>query len=416
MKKASISNIVAREILDSRGNPTIETTVWVGAVFGTASVPSGASTGTHEAHELRDGDKKRYGGKGVLTAVKNVTGPIAKKIVGMNPADQKSIDDVMLAMDGTPNKGRLGANSILSVSLAVARVGAKLAGLELYEYLAKMYGYTPGKLPVPLFNVINGGAHANFVLDVQEFFLIPQKGKFSERLRMGTEVYHQLKKNLDLKGFSTGVGDEGGFAPKLKSNEQGLEELSKAITNAGYRLGSDFALGVDAASSEFYNSKTDVYDLKVSKKKFSSKTIHKLYKQWYDKYHLQVIEDGAAEDDFTGWKALTSELGKKAILVGDDLFVTNTERLQQGIDEGMANAILIKVNQIGSLTETLQAIQLAQKNKYKVVISHKSGETNDDFIADLAVAVNADYAKMGSLSRGERLAKYNRLMAIEAML
>ncbi len=416
MKKANITKIDAREILDSRGNPTIETTVWLGDVSATASVPSGASTGSHEAVELRDGDSRRYGGMGVLTAVKNVIGPIAKRIVGMNPTDQKSVDEVMLALDGTENKRKLGANSILSVSLAVARLAAKIQNKELYVYLASMYGYKPKNLPVPLFNVINGGAHADSGLDIQEYFIIPQKGKFSERLRQGTEVYQQLKKFLASKKLATSIGDEGGFAPHLGRNEKGFEVLAQAIKGTGYTLGKDFALGIDAASSEFYNSKTGIYKLSASGKKYTPKNICSLYAQWYSKYHLQIIEDGCAEDDFVGWKALSRGLGKKTILVGDDLFVTNIKRLEQGIQDGIANAILIKVNQIGTLTETLQAIQLAQKNNYKVIISHRSGETNDDFIADLAVAVNAEFAKMGSLARGERLAKYNRLMEIERQL
>jgi enolase len=302
------------------------------------------------------------------------------------------------------------------VSLAVARLASRLEGVGLYQYLAKTYGYKPGKMPVPLFNVINGGAHADSGLDIQEFFIIPQKGKFSERLRQGAEVYQQLKKDLSAKKLTVSIGDEGGFAPHLGKNENGFEVLARAIQGAGYKLGTDFALGIDAASSEFFDAKTGTYNLAASGRKYTPKTIASMYKQWFMKYHLQIIEDGCAEDDFIGWKAISAELGKKTILVGDDLFVTNMSRLQRGIDEGIANAILIKVNQIGSLTETLQAIQLAQKNKYKVVISHRSGETNDDFIADLAVAVNADFAKMGSLARGERLAKYNRLMAIEAQL
>lgn len=416
MKKSNISKIEAREILDSRGNPTIETTLWSGGISATASVPSGASTGSHEAVELRDGDKKRYGGKGVLTAVKNVNGVIAKKILGMDPMGQKVIDGTMLALDGTENKGRLGANSILSVSLAVARLAAKLQNKELYAYLANIYGYKPKSLPVPLFNVVNGGAHADSGLDIQEFFIIPQKGKFSERLRQGAEVYQQLKKFLASKKLATSIGDEGGFAPHLGRNEKGFEVLAQAIKDAGYALGKDFALGIDAASSEFFDFRTGTYNLTASGKKYTPKTISSLYTQWFAKYHLQIIEDGCAEDDFVGWKALSSGLGKKTILVGDDLFVTNIKRLEQGIKDGIANAILIKVNQIGTLTETLDTIKLAQKNKYKVVISHRSGETNDDFIADLAVAVNADYAKMGSLARGERLAKYNRLMEIERLL
>lgn len=416
MKNTKITAIQSREILDSRGNPTIETSVWAGDVSAKASIPSGASTGSHEALELRDGDKKRYGGKGVMKAVKNAETKIAQVIKGMSVEDQQKIDEAMLLLDGTENKTKLGANSILSVSLAVARLAAKIRGQELYQYLAQKYGYKPARMPVPLFNVINGGAHANSGLDIQEFFIIPQKGKFSEMLRAGSEVYQQLKKNLEAKGLSTGVGDEGGFAPRLKNNEQAFVELAQAIARAGYRIGVDFRLGVDAAASEFYDAKKDVYNLAASKKSFSSSNIFKMYKEWFDKYHLQIIEDGCAEDDFTGWKLLTDHLGKKTTLVGDDLFVTNTKRIMQGIDGGIANAVLIKVNQIGTLTETIAAIKLAQKYDYKVDISHRSGETNDDFIADLAVAVTAEYAKMGSLSRGERLAKYNRLMEIERQL
>jgi enolase len=412
----TITQIRSREILDSRGLPTVETTVWSGKISATASVPSGASTGSHEALELRDGDSRRYAGKGVLKACGNVNNVIAKKMIGMTPSSQEHIDKMMLDMDGTKNKTRLGANAILSVSLAACKLAAILKGRETYQYLADKYGYTIKKMPVPLFNVINGGAHADFVLDVQEFFLIPQKGSFAEMLRRSAEVYQILKKNLKEKGFATSVGDEGGFAPRLKSNEQGLEELAAAITKAGFSLGKDFRLGVDAASSEFYDAAKDIYNLKVSKKKFTSETMYKMYQEWVEKYHLQIIEDGCGEDDFVGWRHLTDHLSKKTTLVGDDLFVTNTERLQKGIDDKIANAILIKVNQIGTLTETLSAIKLAQANKYKVVVSHRSGETNDDFIADLAVAVGADFTKFGSLSRGERLAKYNRLLEIETQL
>jgi len=412
-----ISKIQALEVLDSRGNPTVQTTIWAGEIKATASVPSGASTGVHEALELRDGDKKRYNGKGVLKACKNVETKIFAAIKGMDVSHQEKIDNTMLELDGTENKSKLGANAILSVSMAAARLAAKCQKLELYEYLAQAYGYTPKLTSKPLFNVINGGAHAvSSGLDVQEFFIIPQSGKFSEKLRMGAEVYHCLKKLLDAKGLATGVGDEGGFAPTLGSNEAAFKYLIEAIKNAGYVFGKDFKLGTDAAASEFFDKKKSLYILKADKKSYNSSQIYKMYKAWLDKYHLELIEDGCAEDDIVGWKFLTQELGHKAVLVGDDLFVTNLVRLQMGVTQKIANSILIKVNQIGTLTETLSAIKFAQKNKYKVVVSHRSAETNDDFIADLSVAVNADYIKMGSLSRGERMAKYNRLLEIENLL
>lgn len=409
-----ITKIQAREILDSRGTPTIETTVWAGKLSATAAVPSGASTGTHEAVELRDGDKTKYNGKGVLKAIKNVNGPIAKKVLGMKADQQPQIDQLMLELDGTKNKAKLGANAILSVSLAVSRLASLTQGKELYQYLAKKYSYTPKKMPVPLFNVINGGVHADSGLEIQEFFIIPQKKKISDNLRMGAEVYQTLKKQLASEKMATSVGDEGGFAPHLGKNEVGFLTLKKAIETTGYKLGADFGLGIDAASSEFFDKTKSVYN--IDGKSLNSAQIVEMYKMWCDKFNLQIIEDGLAEDDFDGWKKITEVLGKRTTLVGDDFFVTNTERLQMGIDGKMANAILIKVNQIGTVTETLEAIKLAQKNKYNVVISHRSGETNDDYIADLAVAVNADYAKMGSLSRGERLAKYNRLTWIEQNL
>lgn len=415
MKTTKITRIEAREILDSRGNPTVETTMWAGDLKASASVPSGASTGVHEALELRDGGT-RYRGKGVLKAVRHVNTKIYKAVKGTAATEQEKLDRRMLELDGTENKSHLGANAILSVSLAAARLAAKLEGKELYRYLAALYGYKVGPLPVPLFNVINGGAHANSGLDVQEFFIIPQHGPFRERLRQSAEVYQQLKKNLEAKQLSTGVGDEGGFAPHLGANEKAFTELKHAIEKAGYKVKKDFMLGVDAAASEFYDPKSDRYSLGASKKNFTSKTIYRLYRHWYDTYGLQIIEDGCAEDDFPGWRRLTAELGNKTTLVGDDLFVTNTKRLALGVSEKLANAVLIKVNQIGTLTETLATIKLANKHKYKIVVSHRSGETNDDFIADLAVAVRADYAKMGSLSRGERLAKYNRLLAIEAQI
>jgi enolase len=366
--------------------------------------------------ELRDGDKKRYAGKGVLKACRNVNEKIFKAIKGLSAGDQNRIDQTMIALDGTENKSKLGANAILSVSLAVARLGAKLHHKELYEYLANLYGYEVKNLPTPLFNVINGGAHADSGLDIQEYFIIPQTGEFSEKLRKGAEVYHQLKKNLEAKGLATGVGDEGGFAPHLGSNEVAFKYLQEAIKSAGYVLGRDFKLGTDAAASEFFDKNKQLYILKADKKTYMSSQIYKMYKAWIEKYHLELIEDGCAEDDIVGWKFLTQNLGKNVCLVGDDVFVTNPARIQMGITQKIANAVLIKVNQIGTLTETLDAIKLAQKNKYKIVISHRSGETNDDFIADLAVAVNAEYAKMGSLSRGERLAKYNRLLEIENLI
>ncbi len=409
-----LTKIESREILDSRGKPTIETSVWAGKVKAVASVPSGASTGTHEALELRDADKKRYNGLGVLKACKNVNQVIAKVILGTDPTRQQKIDELLLNLDGTKQKSKLGANAILSVSLAVAKLSALLAGKELYKHLAKELGYNPRQMPVPLFNVINGGVHADSGLNVQEFFIIPLTGKFSDRLRKGAEVYYTLKQILSKANFSTGVGDEGGFAPRLKTSENAFLVLQKAIKEAGFTVGKDFALGVDAAASEFYDVNTGKYLL--DGKNLTGNDLLRVYQGWLKKYHLEVIEDGFAEDDFNGWKLLTAGLGKKTVLVGDDLFVTNAERLSLGIAEGMANAILIKVNQIGTITETMTAVKLAQKNKYKVVVSHRSGETNDDLIADLAVAIQADYVKMGSLARGERLAKYNRLMQIEQLL
>ncbi len=413
MKQTKITKILAREILDSRGNPTVETTVWAGDLSATASVPSGASTGTHEAVELRDGDQNRYGGLGVLKACRNVNDRIFRALNGLDPSDQKTIDNLMVDLDGTPNKSKLGANAILSVSLAVARLAAKISGKELYGYLASHYGYKIKNLPVPLFNVINGGVHADSGLDIQEYFLIPQRGKFSERLRQGTEVYHQLKRNLSERHLSVGLGDEGGFAPHLSSNQKGLEVLAQAIKDAHYQLGRDFRLGVDAAASEFFDAKKETYRLRASQVNFKSASIYKLYQHWVNEYHLQIVEDGCAEDDFAGWQLLTKHLAKSTLLVGDDLFVTNAGRIQNGIINGIANAVLIKVNQIGTLTETLQAIKLAQQNNYKIVVSHRSGETLDSFIADLAVATNADFIKAGAPARGERLAKYNRLVEIE---
>lgn len=403
-------------MLDSRGNPTVQTTVWAGDISAKASVPSGASTGVHEALELRDGDKKRYGGKGVLKACKNVDEKIFKAVKGLDVANQAKVDQTMLDLDGTANKAKLGANAILSVSLATARLAAKCQKMELFSYLAQLYGYEVKSLPTPFFNVINGGKHADSGLDIQEFFLIPLKGNFAVKLRMGAEVYHILKSELAKKNLTTAVGDEGGFAPKLESNEAALKHLELAIKIAKYHLGKDFALGMDAAASEFFDAKKGAYELKASKITAKPTNVYQVYKKWMAKYPILAIEDGCAEDDFLGWKFLTQNLGGKTLLVGDDVFVTNPARIQMGITQKIANATLIKVNQIGTLSETLAAIKLSQKNKYKIVISHRSGETEDPFIADLAVAVNAEYIKTGAPCRGERLAKYNRLLEIEHLI
>lgn len=411
-----ITKISAREILDSRGNPTIETTIWSGDVFAVASVPSGASTGVHEALELRDGDKKRYSGLGVKNACRNVNTTIFKLLKNKPVSDIKEIDRLMIAADKTKNKSKFGANAILSVSLASARLAAKLANKPLYKFLESHYKFNKPSLPTPLLNVINGGVHADSGLDVQEFFLIPLKGSFQEKIIKSHAVIRQLKSALMKKNLSVGVGDEGGFAPKIGSNKKALKALAEAIKSAGFKINKDFALGLDAAASEFFDSEREIYRLKADKKHFKPASIYRLYQSWYNTYGLRIIEDGCAEDDFQGWQKLTAALGGQATLVGDDLFVTDPQRIEAGIIAGIANAVLIKVNQIGSLSETMEAIKLAQKYNYKVVISHRSGETSDDFIADLAVAVGADYIKAGSLSRGERLAKYNRLMAIESEL
>jgi enolase len=411
-----ITDIKAREILDSRGNPTVEVKVWLEDGFmGRAAVPSGASTGTHEALELRDGGK-RYGGKGVLKAVKNVNVAIKAKAVGLDADDQRGLDAALLALDGTTNKRKLGANAILGVSLAAARAAAVANGLPLYAWLRRVYQIERVDFPMPVatMNVLNGGAHANFAIDFQECMIIPLQKTIAERVRVGSEVFHALAGILRKKGYPTAVGDEGGYAPKLKSNEEAFKLLMLAITAAGYRPGKDVALGMDVAASEFHDDATNKYDLKVEGKKLDAAGMVKLYAKWLKKYPIVSIEDGLAEDDWENWEKLTAALGKKCTLVGDDLFVTNVKRLQAGIDRGVGNAILIKVNQIGSLTETMEAIMLAQRHGYKTSISHRSGETADTFIADLAVAVGSEYIKTGSLSRSERLEKYNRLMEIEA--
>jgi enolase len=411
-----ITRIQAREILDSRGNPTLETTVWAGEKYAYASVPSGASTGTHEAFELRDGDKKRYGGLGVKKAMRNVNQNIARALRGMDPLDQTAFDERMIELDGTKNKSKLGANAILSVSLATARLGAILQRKKLYQYLAKSYGYKIGRLPTPLFNVINGGQHADSGLDIQEYFLIPLRGSVATKIEIAHQVISKLRQNLLAKKFTVGVGDEGGFAPKLKSNKKALRFLAQSVHDAKLKLGRDVALGIDAAASEFFDPEKEVYRLRADKINYKPAAMYKLYQRWVNTFHLQMIEDGCAEDDFHGWQKLTKHLGKQALLVGDDLFVTNTQRIQQGIIAGIANTVLIKPNQIGTLTETITAIKLAQRYGYKIVIAHRSGETPDAFIADLAVAVNAEFIKAGSLARSERLAKYNRLLEIEQQL
>ncbi|MCX6744168.1 MAG: phosphopyruvate hydratase [Candidatus Parcubacteria bacterium] len=412
-----IKKITAREILDSRGNPTLEVKVLLSSgIIGKASVPSGASTGSHEAVELRDNDKRRYGGKGVLKAVKNVNDPINYLLKGLDVTRQQDIDRLMIKLDNTPNKKEIGANASLGVSLACARAGALSLNMPLYKYLRHVYkiNYPNYKLPVTLMNVLNGGKHANWATDIQEFMIVPKAGTMAKRVQIGSEVFHVLADILKAKGFSTLVGDEGGYAVNFKKNEDALASMALAIKKSGHTLAKDVGLAIDSASTEFYNSKTKKY--RFDRKIVSSQILINLYSHWQKKYKLVSIEDGLAEDDWSGWKKLTDKLGEKCLLIGDDLFVTNEKRLQKGINEGVANTILIKPNQIGTLTETVVAIYLAKKNDYKVVISHRSGETADTFISDLAVAVNADYIKAGSMSRSERVEKYNRLMEIEEEL
>ena len=408
-----IASVHAREILDSRGNPTLEADVRLcDGTLGRAAVPSGASTGVNEAIELRDADAKRYLGKGVLKAVKNVNTLIAKALIGMDARDQKAIDDVLLKLDGTATKAKLGANAMLGVSMAVARAAAAALGIPLYRHLGGLNAHT---LPIPMMNVINGGAHSDAPIDVQEFMIVPRGAKsFSEGLRMGTEVFHALKKILKGMGLSTAVGDEGGFAPALGSNTEALEVLVEAISAAGYKPGKDVFIALDVAASEFFDGKTKKYTLHKSDKSVKSAAdMVAMYEGWCKKFPIVSIEDGCSEADWDGWKLLTDKLGGKIQLVGDDLFVTNVKFLQKGIDLGVANSILIKVNQIGTVSETLAAIDLAKRAGYTNVISHRSGETEDAFIADLAVAVNAGQIKTGSLSRTDRICKYNQLLRIE---
>jgi enolase len=415
MKTAIIKKVVAREILDSRGNPTVECEVHLqSGLCGMAAVPSGASTGEHEALELRDGDPKRYLGKGVLKAVDNVTSMLAPQVVGRDAFDQAGLDEAMIKIDGTPNKGKAGANAILGVSMAAARAAAAEAGLPLYRYLG---GPTARVLPVPLMNIVNGGAHADNSLDFQEFMIVPQGApSFREALRAGTEVFHTLKKLLHDRKASTGVGDEGGFAPDLPGAEAALSVISDAITKAGYQPGKDVALALDVAASELFDAKTKSYTLEGENKDLDAMGMVALYRKLCADFPIVSIEDGMAEDDWDGWVMLTRELGSSVQLVGDDLFVTNVERIKTGIAKGASNSVLIKVNQIGSLTETLDAVELAQRTGWTTVISHRSGETEDAFIADLAVATGSGQIKTGSLARSERVCKYNRLLRIEEEL
>jgi enolase len=411
-----IERIHARQILDSRGNPTVEVDVLTSSgAFGRSAVPSGASTGTHEAVELRDGDKKKYMGKGVLKAVENVNLKIAGEIIGLSVFDQNIVDKVMIELDGTPNKGKLGANAILGTSLAVAKAAAMEAGQSLYRYIG---GVNANTLPVPMMNILNGGSHADNSIDFQEFMVMPVGADtFSEALHMGASVFHTLKKVLHDQGLSTNVGDEGGFAPNIKSNEEAIEIVLKAIERAGYKPGKDIFIALDPAASEFYDEKTKTYHFKKSSgKKLKPEEMADYWINWSKKYPIISLEDGMAESDWAGWKRLTDKIGDKVQLVGDDLFVTNVEFLQKGIDMGVANSILVKVNQIGSLTETINAVNLAKKNSYKSIMSHRSGETEDSTIADLAVALNTGQIKTGSASRSDRMAKYNQLIRIEEEL
>jgi enolase len=414
MSKTTISKIKSKEILDSRGNPTLRTWISLSSdVTGVSSVPSGASTGTHEALELRDGDPARYLGRGVLKAVSHVTETIAPKIIGLDALQQEALDRQLIRLDGTPNKSRLGANALLSVSMSTAQAAALASGIPLYDYLGKKKEYT---LPVPMINILNGGSHADNNMDIQEFMIVPAGlPAYREALRVGAEIFHHLKKTLKTKGYNTSVGDEGGFAPSLGSNEEALEIILTSIQSAGYVPGKDVFLALDVAASEFYIDGQYVFKKSDGSQKNIGQMID-FYKMLVESYPIISIEDGFAEDDWEGWKIMTAELGQKIQLVGDDIFVTNLERFKKGIKEGIGNSILIKLNQIGTLTETLDTVAYAHQNGYTTVISHRSGETEDTFIADLSVACNAKQIKTGSLSRSERVAKYNRLLEIEEEL
>lgn len=416
---SKIKSIHAREILDSRGDPTVEVQVELeNGIKGTASVPSGASTGTFEAIELRDGDANRYHGKGVMKAVENVNVIIQKALIGIGSEDQKKIDGIMLDLDGQENKSNLGANAILGVSLAVCRATANEKELPLYEYISQIANFKKRKLkfkiPIPMFNVLNGGQHSDSGLSIQEFKIIPMGIKnFPEQLRAGSEIFHTLKKNLQKENYSVTVGDEGGFAPKLESNSQALELINQAVKDSGYKLGSQINVGLDAAANSFYNPAENQYVLKPENAALGSESLINLYREWIDKFHVVSIEDGLQEEDWKGWVLMVKKIGGKNMVIGDDLLVTSVKRLKKAILEKACNSVLIKVNQIGTLTETIECVKLARNNKMKVVVSHRSGETTDDFIADLAVAIGADFIKSGSLSRGERICKYNRLLRIE---
>lgn len=410
-----IESIVARQIFDSRGNPTVEVDLYTEDGFmGRAAVPSGASTGTHEAVELRDGDKKKYMGKGVLKAVENVE-KIADELKGTEVTEQKYIDQLMIELDGTDNKGKLGANAILAVSMAAAKAAAEELNLPLYRYVG---GVSANTLPIPMMNIVNGGAHADNGIDFQEFMIMPiAAGSFTEAMRQGSEIFHHLKTILKKKGFSTNVGDEGGYAPNVRDNFEAIDTIMEAIEAAGYKAGKDIFIAMDAAASEFYDADKKLYVFKKSsKQEFTSDQMVDFWANWVKKYPVVSIEDGMAEDDWDGWKALTDKIGTSCQLVGDDLFVTNVKRLQKGIDKGIGNSILIKVNQIGTLSETIDAVNLAKRNGYTSIMSHRSGETEDNTIADLAVALNTGQIKTGSASRSDRMAKYNQLLRIEEQL
>ncbi|MDD5652528.1 MAG: phosphopyruvate hydratase [Candidatus Moranbacteria bacterium] len=417
---SNIKEIKAREILDSRGNPTVEVEVILeDGSAGVAAIPSGASTGSHEALELRDGDGGRYGGKGVLKAVENVKTKISEAVIGMEAANQEEIDKKMIGLDGTENKSNLGANAILGVSLAVCRAAAESKGKELYEYIGEKFKIQNSKfkIPYPMFNIINGGEHADSGLCIQEFKLVPRGIEgYPEQLRAGSEIFHALEKILSSRGLSTAVGDEGGFAPKMESNSQTLETINQAIEEAGYKPGNEVFVALDAAANSFYETESGQYMLKPENEKINKENLINLYKEWIEKYNVISVEDGLHEEDWEGWRMMNEKLGEGIMNIGDDLLVTNVKRLEKAIEEKACNSVLIKVNQIGTLTETIECIKLAKKNDMKTVISHRSGETTDDFISDLAVGMMADYMKSGSLSRGERICKYNRLLKINEIL
>lgn len=412
MPNIPIKNIIARQILDSRGNPTVEVTVEAGSGSGTFGVPSGASTGSAEALELRDGGQE-FGGKGVLNAVKNVNTVIAKNIRGMDVFDQKKIDQALIALDGTPNKKHLGANAILGVSGAVAKAAAAAKKVPVYKYISLLHKKKGWKLPKPMFNVINGGSHGDTNLNIQEFMLVPKFDSAAENIRAASEIFHALGKVLQSRNLATNLGNEGGYSPRVESNGQAFEFISEAIAEAGYERGKNISLALDVAATGLYQDRDQQYVLSADRTSLSGERLVSLYKEWADKYSIISIEDGLGEEDWAGWQMMQARLSKVMMLVGDDLFVTRKARLQKGIEMGVANAILIKPNQVGTISETLATVALAQKNNYKVIASHRSGETTDDFITDFAVGVGADYLKAGSVARGERVAKYNRLMQIE---